>query len=93
MRRSEPTNERLGRLPSLAFGRLVAIVEAIAFWGSVLLPLGYLVALVLDGPMVVIVALIGANVVCLPAGHRHQPRIDAGVLAAMTPTVAREGER
>ncbi|MFW6018932.1 MAG: hypothetical protein ACOCPX_08920 [Halapricum sp.] len=93
MSRPEPAIERLGHLPSLAVGRVVAVVEAVAFWGSVLLPLGYLVALVLDGPVVVIVALIGANVVCLLAGHRHQPRIDAGVLAVMTSAIVREGDR
>lgn len=92
MSRPEPAIERLGRLPAFAFGRVVAVVEAAAFWGSILLPLGYLVALALDGPVIVIGALIVANVVCLLVGHRHQPRIDAGVLASILTETDRGGD-
>ncbi|QSG06420.1 hypothetical protein [Halapricum desulfuricans] len=93
MSRPEPALQRLGRLPALVFGQVVTAVEAAAFWGSILLPLGYLAALALDGPLVVIVALIGANIACLLVGHRHQPRIDADVLASMATEPTGEADR
>ena len=74
MPRIEPAVTRLG---SLALHRVVTAVEAAGFWGSIALPPGYVLALVLDPTPVMIAALIGLNIACLLIGHRHQPRAGA----------------
>jgi len=51
-------------------------VQRLAFWGSVLLPLGYVPLLAGVGgnrPMLV-AGLLALNVVCLLTGHGYSPR-------------------
>jgi hypothetical protein len=57
-------------------GSLVGGLKRLAFWGAVLLPLTYLPLLsspMDDQALVVLVALVAVNVVCLLVGHDYSP--------------------
>lgn len=80
MSRHEPAAERFGRLSSNAVARLLTGVEAVAFWGGVLAPLGYLPVLAIDASSTTVAALLGVHVACLIVGHRHHPQFDGSLL-------------
>lgn len=72
-----------GRLPRLvsqvgyaAFNRAVTVVEGVAFWVAVALPVLYGLGLLLvdidQVPAWLLVGLVGLNVVALVVGNRHQ---------------------
>lgn len=86
MRRHETTAELLGRLFSVTAVRFVSIVEAVAFWGAVLVPIGYFPALVIGTPSTIVAAMVGLNVTCLVVGHRYRPGIDRGLLGLIAET-------
>lgn len=83
MRHSKRATEAIGRLPSHAVAQVVVVVETIAFWGAVVVPLGYLPTLVLGGGPGAILGLAALNLACLLVGHRHRPSVDASVLSLL----------
>ncbi|WP_340098715.1 hypothetical protein [Salinibaculum salinum] len=62
--------------PELPGQRLVGVLRRVAFWTAVVLPLAYLPLLsspVDDTELLVFVALVAVNVVCLLVGHDYSP--------------------
>jgi len=58
-------------------GGLRRLVEPVAFWASVLLPLGYLALLYGgfgDGQFALFLGLLALNVICLVLGQEHGTR-------------------
>lgn len=91
MRRHDPAAASLGRLPSIAVSRCVAAVETLAFWGAVVVPLGYLPVLATRGPPEIVATLVVTNVACLIVGHGHRPSFDTEYVERLAQT-AIDGE-
>lgn len=90
MSRHESAADRFGRLSSNAVARLLTVVEAVAFWGGVLAPLGYLPLLAIDVSSSTVAALLGVHVACLIVGHRHHPQFEGSLLNL---SISRNGGR
>lgn len=61
-----------------AFRRIVELVERVAFWIAVVVPVLYVPVFVLIGadwiPMWTLVPLIGVNITALAIGYRYDPQ-------------------
>jgi hypothetical protein len=90
MRREPRVVDQGSSLVGTAFGRLLAAIQALAFWATVVFPVGYvcgyLATVVHPGLSLpaapVIGALLGANVLALVVGQRHDPGADRPVSGA-----------
>lgn len=90
MSREPPLLEQVHASVDTGIGHLLAVIQALAFWATVGFPLGYLSGYLatvvhpgLSLPSTpVIGALLGANVIVVVVGHRHDPGTDAQASSA-----------